>query len=128
MTGDSKTLLGYYSIMLGDRDFTAQLTAIKQLNPDVVVVPDDYAEVGLILKQARELGMTMPFLGGDAVDLPEIEGLQATLLRMISIFQPIGIRMHSKTKHQRLSVIIIGKNMVENPMQQQRQLGMHTIC
>lgn len=73
MTGDPKTLLGYYSIMLGDRDFTAQLTAIKQLNPDVVVVPDDYAEVGLILKQARELGMEMPFLGGDAVDLPEIE-------------------------------------------------------
>ena len=81
MTGDSKTLLGYYSIMLGDRDFTAQLTAIKQLNPDVVVVPDDYAAVGLILKQARELGMTMPFLGGDAVDLPEIEGIAGDAIK-----------------------------------------------
>jgi branched-chain amino acid transport system substrate-binding protein len=73
LSGDPKTLLGYYSIMLGDRDFTAQLTAIKELNPDVVIVPDDYAEVGLILKQARELGMTQPFLGADATDLPEIE-------------------------------------------------------
>jgi len=81
MTGDSKTLLGYYSIMLGDRDFTAQLTAIKELNPDVVVVPDDYAEVGLILAQARELGMNMPFLGGDAVDLPEIEEIAGDAIK-----------------------------------------------
>ncbi len=64
-------LLSYLSLMLGDKDFSAQLTEIKRLNPDVVVVPDDYAETGLILKQARELGLTMPFLGGDAVDLPE---------------------------------------------------------
>lgn len=81
MTGDPKTLLGYYSIMLGDRDFTAQLTAIKELNPDVVVIPDDYAEVGLILKQARELGMTMPFLGGDATDLPEVEEIAGDAIK-----------------------------------------------
>lgn len=81
MTGDPKTLLGYYSIMLGDRDFTAQLTAIKELNPDVVVVPDDYAEVGLILAQARELGMTMPFLGADATDLPEIEEIAGDAIK-----------------------------------------------
>jgi len=72
MTGDPKTLLGEYYIMMGDRDFTAQLTTIKGLNPDVIIVPNDYAEVGLILKQARELGLTQPFLGGDAVDLPEV--------------------------------------------------------
>lgn len=65
------SLLGYLSLMLGDKDYSAQLSEIKRLNPDVVVVPDDYAETGLILKQARELGLTMPFLGGDAVDLPE---------------------------------------------------------
>ena len=64
-------VLAQLSLMLGDKDFSAQLTEIKRLNPDVVVVPDDYAETGLILKQARELGLTMPFLGGDAVDLPE---------------------------------------------------------
>ncbi len=72
MTGDPKTLLGEYYIMMGDRDFTAQLTTIKELNPDVVIIPNDYAEVGLILKQARELGLTQAFLGGDAVDLPEV--------------------------------------------------------
>lgn len=81
MNGDPKTLLGYFSIMLGDRDFTSQLTAIKELNPDVIVVPDDYAEVGLILKQARELGITAPFLGGDAVDLPEIEEIAGDAIK-----------------------------------------------
>ncbi|HMN14192.1 MAG TPA: ABC transporter substrate-binding protein, partial [Bellilinea sp.] len=81
MTGDPKTLLGYFSIMLGDRDFTSQLTAIKELNPDVIVVPDDYAEVGLILKQARELGITAPFLGSDAVDLPEIEEIAGDAIK-----------------------------------------------
>ncbi len=81
MSGDSKSILGYFSIMLGNRDFTAQLTAIKQLNPDVVIVPDDYAEVGLILKQARELGLTMPFIGGDATDLPEIEEIAGDAIK-----------------------------------------------
>lgn len=72
MTGDPKSLLGEFYIMMGDRDFTAQLTTIKGLNPDVIIIPNDYAEVALILKQARELGLTQPFLGGDAADLPEV--------------------------------------------------------
>ncbi len=49
----------------GDIDFKAQLTAIKAKSPDVIFVPGYYTEVGLIARQARELGITLPLVGGD---------------------------------------------------------------
>ena len=49
----------------GDRDFRAQLTAIKAANPDAIFMPGYYSEVGLIVKQARDLGLTQPLFGGD---------------------------------------------------------------
>jgi branched-chain amino acid transport system substrate-binding protein len=49
----------------GDQDFRAQLTAIKAKSPDIIVVPGYYTEGGLIARQARELGLTQPLLGGD---------------------------------------------------------------
>jgi branched-chain amino acid transport system substrate-binding protein len=52
----------------GDSDFKAQLTALKAANPEAVFVPGYYTEGALIIKQARELNMTMPFLGGDGWD------------------------------------------------------------
>lgn len=52
----------------GDTDFKAQLTAIKAANPQVVFVPGYYTEVALIVKQARELNITVPFIGGDGWD------------------------------------------------------------
>ncbi|MDQ3002274.1 MAG: ABC transporter substrate-binding protein, partial [Fibrobacterota bacterium] len=52
----------------GDRDFTAQLTAIKATNPDGIFVPGYYTEVGLIARQARKLGIKVTLLGGDGWD------------------------------------------------------------
>ena len=52
----------------GDADFKAQLTALKTAAPEVVVVPGYYTEAALIVKQARELNMNMPFVGGDGWD------------------------------------------------------------
>ncbi len=49
----------------GDIDFKAQLTAIKAKSPHVIFVPGYYTEVGLIARQARELGIERPLLGGD---------------------------------------------------------------
>lgn len=59
----------------GDPDFRAQLTAIKAANPEAIFVPGYYSEVGTIARQARELGIKVPFLGGDGWDSPKlIEG------------------------------------------------------
>src|SRR5580692_11253991 len=61
----------------GDKDFRAQLTAIRAAGCDAVFVPGYYTEAALIVRQARELGLVMPFLGGDgwvADQLLEIGG------------------------------------------------------
>lgn len=68
------------SYLQKDTDFKATLTKIKATNPDFLYVPGYYQEVGLIVKQARELGMNMPIAGGDGWDsakMPEIAGTAA---------------------------------------------------
>jgi branched-chain amino acid transport system substrate-binding protein len=55
----------------GDIEFKAQLTAIKADNPDVIYVPGYYTECALIARQARELGLDVPLLGGDGWDSPQ---------------------------------------------------------
>lgn len=49
----------------GDTDFRAQLTTIKGSKPEAIYVPGYYTDVGLIARQARELGIKAPLLGGD---------------------------------------------------------------
>jgi branched-chain amino acid transport system substrate-binding protein len=49
----------------GDKDFKAQLTAIKGASPDAVFIPGYYTDVALIAIQARQLGLAVPLLGGD---------------------------------------------------------------
>jgi len=64
----------------GDKDFRAQLTAIKSTAPDAILVPGYYTDVGLIVAQARQLGITVPLFGGDGWEAPEllqIAGAQA---------------------------------------------------
>ncbi len=56
----------------GDRDYKGQLTSIRSLNPDVIYVPGYYGEVGVIAKQAKQLGITQPLLGGDGWDAPQL--------------------------------------------------------
>jgi len=60
-----------------DADFKTQLGKIKAANPDVIFVPGYYTEVGLIARQARQLGYKGTLLGGDGWDsekLTEIAG------------------------------------------------------
>src|SRR5256712_1965104 len=52
----------------GDVDFKAQLTNIKGAAPQALYVPGYYTDVGLIARQAREVGLTVPLLGGDGWD------------------------------------------------------------
>ncbi len=55
-----------------DKDFKAQLTAIKAANPEAIFVPGYYTEAGLIVLQARQLGITVPLFGGDGWEAPEL--------------------------------------------------------
>ncbi len=71
LTGDSKAILTTLNYNTGDQDFSAQLTQIKSLKPDVIFAPGNYTESALIIKQARELGIKTPFLGGDTWEIAE---------------------------------------------------------
>ena len=66
------TVVGKEAYLQKDADFKAALTKIKAMNPDVIYVPGYYQEVSLIIKQARELGITAPMMGGDGWDSPKL--------------------------------------------------------
>jgi branched-chain amino acid transport system substrate-binding protein len=55
----------------GDKDFRAQLTAIRALSPDVIVAMGYYTEGGLICRQARDLGLKVPIISADGWEAPE---------------------------------------------------------
>jgi branched-chain amino acid transport system substrate-binding protein len=56
----------------GDTEFRPQLTAIKSASPKIVFIPGFYTEVGQIAIQARDLGITVPLVGGDGWDSPVV--------------------------------------------------------
>ena len=66
LTKNDKAILAKpFSYNTGDNDFTAQVTSIAQLKPDVIFAPGNYTESALIIKQARDQGIKIAFLGGD---------------------------------------------------------------
>lgn len=56
----------------GEKDFRAQLTAIRSLKPDVIAITGFYTEAALICRQARALGIEAPFIGGDGWEAPQL--------------------------------------------------------
>jgi branched-chain amino acid transport system substrate-binding protein len=71
LTGDENSIVEMTSYNTGDQDFTAQLTNVKAKNPDVIFAPGNYGECALLIKQARDLGIEVPVLGGDTWEAPE---------------------------------------------------------
>jgi len=71
-TKDGSVITGEQSYSGGDKDFSAQLTAIKAGNPQAIFLPAYYTDAPLIIRQARQLGITVPFIGGDGWDSPEL--------------------------------------------------------
>lgn len=56
----------------GDQEFSAQLGTVKAKNPDIIYLPGYSPELPLIIRQAREMGLKQPFLGGDAMQADEV--------------------------------------------------------
>lgn len=71
-TKSGGSILGEEAYLQKDQDFKTILTKIKALNPEVIYVPGYYEEVGKIVKQARELGIAVPIIGGDGWDSPKL--------------------------------------------------------
>lgn len=71
LTGDKNCIVEKSNYNTGDTDFSAQLTNIKQKNPDVIFAPGNFTESAMLTKQARQLGVTCPILGGDTWENPD---------------------------------------------------------
>lgn len=71
-TSQGGKILSEEAYQAKDTDFKAVLTSLKGLNPEVLFVPGYYEEVGLIVRQARELGLDVPILGADGYESPKL--------------------------------------------------------
>lgn len=70
----------YDALTPKERDYSAILTKIKAVNPDLIFFTAYYPEAGLLLRQKSEMGWNVPMMGGDAVsnfDLVKIAGKSA---------------------------------------------------
>jgi branched-chain amino acid transport system substrate-binding protein len=65
-------IVGEMKYTEGDSDFSAQLTAIRDLQPDVLFVPGYYTDAGLVARQAKSLGLSATLLGADGWDSPKL--------------------------------------------------------
>lgn len=65
------TIMETTNYQTGDKDYTAILTNIKNENPDAVFAPGNFTESALLIKQARQLGINIPFMGGDSWETQE---------------------------------------------------------
>lgn len=71
LTGDENCIVATSNYNTGDQDFTAQLTNIKAANPEVIFAPGNFTESALVISQAKQLGIDVPFIGGDTWETPE---------------------------------------------------------
>jgi len=71
-TAAGGTIVDEESYVEGDTDFNALLTKVRGNQFDVIYMPGYYQEAGLLIKAARELGITAPILGGDGFDSPTL--------------------------------------------------------
>jgi branched-chain amino acid transport system substrate-binding protein len=60
-----------------DTDFSAILSKIADAKPDMVYLPDYYNVVNLVMGQAKQKGITVPFMGGDGWDSPDLDAKAA---------------------------------------------------
>lgn len=74
-TANGGKILSEEAYQAGDKDFKAVLTNLKATNPEILFIPGYYEEVGLIVRQARELGLNVPILGGDGYESPKLTEL-----------------------------------------------------
>ncbi|MGE5592296.1 MAG: ABC transporter substrate-binding protein [Betaproteobacteria bacterium] len=97
-------VLTHQKCKYGDQDFSAQLTEIKNKNPDVIYIPNYYQETALAVRQARDLGLTQPVFGADGIATEEFLSIGGKAVE--------GVQ-HTTFWHEKAAVTDIGKKYVE---------------
>ncbi len=100
LSGDEAAIVSTTKYNEGDQNFANQLKAIKAANPDVIFIPGNVAEAGIIIKQAREAGINAKFLGMNTWEdqkLIKIAGEASNGVTFTSLFDP-NIILTEKTQ------------------------------
>jgi branched-chain amino acid transport system substrate-binding protein len=79
----------------GDVDFKAQLTKIKATNPDAIVLSALIAEGAPIMVQARQLGLNVPFIGGNGMNSVKVFDLAKGASDGLWVGSPWSIENHT---------------------------------
>ncbi len=77
-TADGGTIVGKETYTSKDTDFSTILAKVANTKPDLVVLPDYYNVINLVTKQAKQQGITTPFIGGDGWDSPDLDAVSAS--------------------------------------------------
>jgi len=78
--GDKVQIVFYGGIVQGDKDFKSVLTSLRAKGPELIFFGGIYPEMGLLVRQAKELGLKAPFMSGDgsyAEEFVKIAGAEA---------------------------------------------------
>lgn len=70
-TGNDNSIVSEMDYNTNDKNFVDQLKKIKAKKPDAIFAPGNFTESALIIKQARKMGIKVPFIGGDTWETPE---------------------------------------------------------
>ncbi|HZK87291.1 MAG TPA: ABC transporter substrate-binding protein, partial [Syntrophomonas sp.] len=91
-TNGDASILARLNYNTGDKDFSAQLTAAKSKNPDIIFAPGNFLECGLMVAKAREMGIMVPMLGGDTWEAQEF-------LDQVKAYKDIYFSTHFDADH-----------------------------
>jgi branched-chain amino acid transport system substrate-binding protein len=79
VTAGKVEIVFYDAITPGEKDFRVTLTKLRETKPEVWYYTGYYAEAALLVSQARAIGITCPFVGGNAAindEFVKIAGLE----------------------------------------------------
>jgi branched-chain amino acid transport system substrate-binding protein len=90
-------IIGKEAFTAKDTDFSTILSKVADTKPDMVYLPDYYNIVNLVNKQAKEMGVAVPFVGGDAWDSPDLEADFDVSGYFVNHYSPADTRPEVKT-------------------------------
>ena len=94
------TVVAFETYTTNDKDFSAQLTKIKDAGPEVIFLPNYYSEVPLQIQQAHRLGITVPFLGSELLGKLRTGYAVRRRLRGLLLQHPLRSRCSHAGGHQ----------------------------
>ncbi len=78
LSGKNVQIVFFDALTPGEQDYTTILTQIRRNEPDVVFFTGYYPEAAMLLRQKLEMGLEVPFIGGDATNNPDLVKIAGT--------------------------------------------------